>query len=61
MAKDIDFKVVNILGKLVYSTKIKAKYGDNLIDLNTSDYVSGIYFYTLSAPDLSVTRTMVIQ
>lgn len=57
----VQFKVYNVLGKLVYSENINAKVGSNAIEFFTNDLPAGIYLYGLSDDKQRVVRKMVIN
>lgn len=59
--KSVDFKVFNVLGGIVKEQKIDAKQGLNKFDFVSEDYPSGVYFYSLSDGDKTLTRRMVIK
>lgn len=56
----LEFKVFNILGKVVYSEWITAKRGVNTYTLDASKFNSGIYMYSLTSGTSTVTRRMVV-
>lgn len=58
---NIDFKVYNMLGKLVYAEKLNATPGANQKEFNAGDLSAGTYFYTLSNNTQTITKKMVIS
>jgi hypothetical protein len=57
---EITFAVYSVNGQLLYSQKENAISGDNQIELNISDYASGIYFYTMEYKGQRLTKQMSI-
>lgn len=55
------FKIFNLVGTLVKEYKINVKRGLNKLELNASDYESGIYFYSLSHGSNTFTRKMIVK
>ncbi len=56
-----DLKIHSAEGQLLYNTSIDAEFGDNNIEINTSNWASGIYFYTIYLNNTQLTRKMLIQ
>jgi hypothetical protein len=46
-AGEIIFHVHSITGQLLYSKTIESKHGINSIELNTSTFAAGVYFYSM--------------
>jgi len=59
-AGNIDFKIYNILGTLVYSNKVKAEKGTNTIKVEANSFASGVYIYSLSNGDKTITKRMIV-
>lgn len=57
---DVEFKVYNMLGKLVYNENLKAKQGNNMIQFFSKDLPAGVYMYSLRSDNHIVTRRMVV-
>jgi hypothetical protein len=57
---EIVFNVYSVSGQLLYSQKESATSGDNRIELNISDYASGVYFYTMEYKGQRITKRMSI-
>lgn len=60
-SQDVTFEVRNIVGQLVYSQKSKARKGNNTIELNTSNFESGVYIYSIQFADKKLSRHMMVQ
>jgi hypothetical protein len=52
--------VHNMLGQQVYSNNITTKFGENELTLNTADWNSGVYFYTVKYKQYSETKRMIL-
>ena len=50
----------NMLGQQVYSNNITTKFGENEFTLNTADWNSGVYFYTVKYKQYSETKRMIL-
>jgi hypothetical protein len=53
--------VTNLLGEQVYSTNITAHRGKNTAILNVSDWSEGIYIYTLTNGQKTVSKKLVVN
>lgn len=60
-AENIDFKVFNMLGAIVYSKTINAEKGMNTIELDASNFPSGIYVYSVKNGDKTITKRMIVS
>jgi hypothetical protein len=49
--------IYNTSGKLESSTKFEAQYGDNIIQLETSDLSAGIYIVVIKANEFFQKKT----
>lgn len=56
-----ELRIHSAEGQLLFNTTIDAEYGDNNIEINTSNWASGIYFYTIYLNNTQLTRKMLIQ
>lgn len=52
--------VHNMLGQQVFSTQLTTHFGENEYVLNTADWNSGIYFYTVKYKQYSETKRMIL-
>ena len=55
------FSVINLLGEVQDYRIINANYASNKIDIDASGLSSGIYFYTLSNSQETITKKMIIN
>jgi hypothetical protein len=46
-AGEVIFHVHSISGQLLYSKTIEAERGTNTLELNTSTFASGVYYYSI--------------
>lgn len=60
-ATDMTLKIATINGQQIYQTNRKAHAGLNSFTINAEGWPQGIYFYTVTAGDVSVTKKMVIN
>jgi len=54
------FKVVNIIGKIVYSKEFESNQGDNKVELDISNFESGVYYYSLEFEGVLKVKKMVV-
>lgn len=55
-----NFTVVNLLGEVVYEETISANGGENTITFDASKFNTGMYLYSLSNGENTVTKRMVV-
>ena len=55
------FKIYNILGVTIQEFDINARKGTNKITIDSKDFNSGIYFYSLAQGSNLVTRKMIVE
>lgn len=53
--------IYSVTGQHLYSESFNAQFGENNIELNTSNYAAGIYLYSLQYKDIILTKKMVIE
>jgi hypothetical protein len=58
---DVDFKIYNMLGKVVISKTVKAEKGSNTIPVDASTLSPGIYVYALKNGDKTITKRMIVS
>ena len=56
----VTFEVFNMLGAKIKSESLSAKKGVNQINLDASQFDAGIYFYTLSNGDQTISKRMIV-
>lgn len=60
-AANVNFTVVDLSGKTIMSVdKGQQTQGVHRVDLNGSDFADGVYFYTFTIGDQSITKKMVV-
>lgn len=57
---DVDFKVYNVVGAVVYSEKVKADKGSNVITLKANAFAPGAYMYSLTNGAQTITKRMIV-
>ncbi len=60
-AADVEFKVINMLGAVVYKKTFEAEKGDNTIKLSSASLSSGVYMYSLKNGEKTITHRMVVN
>ncbi len=56
----VNFSVMNLLGKTIYTNRYSAKEGENRIEYHAAGLSKGIYFYSLEIENKRITKRMVI-
>ncbi|MFI5140863.1 MAG: T9SS type A sorting domain-containing protein [Bacteroidia bacterium] len=59
--KNVDVKVYNAIGTLVFSKKVNGNVGENNVTFDGSSLSSGVYYYTVTAGNQQATKKMIIQ
>ncbi|MCF8297251.1 MAG: T9SS type A sorting domain-containing protein [Saprospiraceae bacterium] len=54
------FKVVNIVGEIVYENENNSQQGENKIELDISNFESGVYYYSLEFEGVLKVKKMVV-
>lgn len=57
----VDFKIYNMLGMVVKSNKIDAVSGLNKINFNTNELSQGVYVYSITNGNNTITKRMVVS
>jgi hypothetical protein len=60
-AGEVIFHVRNVSGQLLYSKTIEAASGKNSLEVNTSTFAAGIYFYSIEYKDQRLVKRMSVQ
>lgn len=58
---NVNLKVYNMLGKEVYNTAVAGNAGDNRIPVSAEKLTSGIYLYTLTYNNTTITKKMIVE
>jgi hypothetical protein len=58
---DVDFKVYDLLGKVILSKSVKADKGLNTIQMDASSFAPGIYVYSIKNGDKTITKRMIVS
>ncbi|MGB1318961.1 MAG: T9SS type A sorting domain-containing protein, partial [Flavobacteriales bacterium] len=59
--EEVTFEVFNVLGTLVYSENVNPTIGKNSILFEGQNHGAGIYFYSLSYDNNTVTKKMILN
>ncbi|MDR2410404.1 MAG: T9SS type A sorting domain-containing protein, partial [Bacteroidales bacterium] len=60
-AGEVVFHVHSITGQLLYSKTIETERGTNSIELNTSTFAAGVYFYSMEYKGQRLVRQLIIS
>jgi hypothetical protein len=60
-SKNVDVKVYNAIGNLVFSKKVNGNIGENTVSFDGTALSSGVYYYTVIAGNQQATKKMIIQ
>ena len=60
-SKNVDVKVYNAIGNLVFSKKVNGNVGENTVSFDGTILSSGVYYYTVTAGNQQATKKMIIQ
>lgn len=58
---DIEFKVFNLLGAVVYQNKFRAEKGANSIMIEANSFAPGAYIYSVKNGDKTITKRMIVS
>lgn len=59
--EQVDFKVYNMLGAVVYTNNIKAEKGTNTITIEANSFAPGVYIYSVSNAAQTITKRMIVS
>jgi hypothetical protein len=57
---EIKLKIANVIGNTISNTTINGRQGINTIWIDASEYSPGIYFYSVSDEENSITKRMIV-
>ena len=60
-AGEVNFKIYSTNGQLLYNKAENASFGKHELEVNTSHFASGIYFYTMEFEGQRITKRMSIK
>jgi len=55
---EVSFKVYSVSGQLLYNKAESVQSGEHQIEINTSNFATGIYFYTMEFEGQRITKRM---
>lgn len=58
---DVEFKVYDMLGAVVYSSNFKSVKGINTISLDANSFAPGVYMYSVKNGAITTTKRMVVS
>lgn len=57
---NVEFKVFNMLGAVIYNRNFKTAKGVNIIKIEANSFAPGVYIYSLSNGDRTITKRMIV-
>jgi len=60
-SNDVEFKVYNMLGSVVYNSNLKSVKGLNTITMEANSFSPGVYMYSIKNGDNTITKRMVVS
>jgi hypothetical protein len=57
---NVDFKVYNMLGSVVYANSFKAERGQNIITIEANSFAPGVYVYSVGNAERTITKRMIV-
>jgi hypothetical protein len=57
---NVEFKVYNMLGAIVYDNSFKADKGVNTIRIGANSFAPGVYIYSITNGDRTITKRMIV-
>lgn len=61
LSGEFDFKVFDVLGKVIYNEQVQLSVGENTLQFDAGHLDSGMYFYTIGQGSDVVTKRMVVS
>jgi len=58
---DVDFKVYNMVGAVVFKNTFKAEKGANTITIDANSFAPGVYMYSVKNGDKTITKRMIVS
>lgn len=58
---EVEFKVYNLLGAVVYSNTFKAERGANTIRIEANSFSAGAYMYSIKNGNKTITKRMIVS
>ena len=57
---NVDFKVFNMLGAVIYSKNFKTAKGVNVIKIEANSFAPGVYIYSITNGEKTITKRMIV-
>jgi len=61
VVSDVEFKVYNVIGAVVYNNSFKANKGANTITVEANSFAPGVYIYSISNGTKTITKRMIVS
>jgi hypothetical protein len=58
---EVEVKIFNMLGSVVYSKTIKAEKGSNSLELDATAFSPGVYVYSVKNGEKTITKRMIVS
>ena len=58
---DVEFKVYNMVGAVVYKNTFKAERGANTINIDANSFAPGVYMYSVRNGEKTITKRMIVS
>lgn len=58
---NVEFKVFNMLGAVVYNSEFTAEKGVNKITIESNSFAPGVYVYSIKNGDKTITKRMIVS
>lgn len=59
-ASNVDFKVYNVLGDVVFNNQFRSEKGVNTIKVAANSFSPGVYIYSITNGDKTITKRMIV-
>lgn len=59
--ENVEFKVYNMLGAVIYTANYKAEKGINTITIEANSFAAGVYIYSLGNATQTITKRMIVS
>ncbi|MCK6649325.1 MAG: T9SS type A sorting domain-containing protein, partial [Bacteroidia bacterium] len=57
---EVEFKVYNMVGAVVFADKFEAQKGSNIIKIDANSFAPGVYIYSVKNGEQTITKRMVV-
>ncbi|HLC83630.1 MAG TPA: T9SS type A sorting domain-containing protein, partial [Bacteroidia bacterium] len=57
---NVEFKVFNMLGAVIYNKNFKTAKGVNTIKIEANSFAPGVYIYSITSGEKTITKRMIV-